>query len=116
MTTFKFILALVVILLIADFGWQNWTTVPIKYRFGLEGEPKVFTVILASIFIGFVIAWTAEHLSSLKVKREARRLRKRIVELESELEGYREKELLQPETGERDKGSLGFRSDVRDKE
>lgn len=100
MTTFKFIVALVVILLIADFGVRNNATVPITYHFGLKGNVPLFVVMLVAVFIGFVIAWIAEHLSSLKIKGEAKRLRKRNAELEAELVNYREKELLTPEVEE----------------
>ena len=99
MTTFKFIVALVVVLLIADFGVRNNEVVPINYRFGMEGELPLFVVMLVSIFIGFVIAYTAEHLSSFRVRREAKRHQRRIGELEEELAEYREKELMESEMG-----------------
>ncbi len=97
MTTFKFIVALVVILLIADFGVRNNEVVPINYRFGMEGELPLFVVMLVSIFIGFVIAYTAEHMSSFRARRETKRLRRRIGELDEELAEYREKELMESE-------------------
>ncbi len=113
MTTFKFIVSLIVILLIADFGVRNNAVVPLKYHFGLEGSLPLFVIILVAIFIGFIIAWIAEHLSSMKFKREAKRLKKRNAELEDELESYREKELLEPELGESrgQRLSLGDESD-----
>lgn len=100
MTTLKFIIALVAILLIADFGVRNNAPVLINYHFGFEREVPLFLVMLVSVFIGFIIAWIAEHLSSLKIKSEAKKLRKRNDELESELAGYREKELIEPEAEE----------------
>jgi uncharacterized integral membrane protein len=100
LTTLKFIIALVVILLIADFGVRNNTIVPITYHFGLEGSVPLFMVMLVSVFIGFVVAWIAEHVSSLRVKKEAKRLNKLNAELEAELSRYRENELLETEMGE----------------
>jgi uncharacterized integral membrane protein len=100
MATLKFIIALIIILVITDFGVRNMDTVLIQYRFGFEWKVPLFPVMLIAIFIGFMVAWTVEHFHSLKIKCEAKRINKINQELEAKLVSFREKELLEPELEE----------------
>ncbi|RLA91597.1 MAG: hypothetical protein DRG20_00840 [Deltaproteobacteria bacterium] len=90
----KLVKNIIFFLLIAfaiTFFMQNLTSVPINY-YGIEKDSfmvPLFLVILASVFLGIIIAGIEDIVIRLRLKREIKEQKKRIISLEKELNSLR---------------------------
>lgn len=98
MVNLRLILGLVAALVLVSFGVKNMHAVSVAYSGEKVLELPLFYVVLVFFSAGFLLALAGGVVDRLRVQRQIRRFRQRVRDLESELQGLREKNGLLPPT------------------
>lgn len=83
----KIILAVLFVILAATFSTLNREEISLRYFFGWATGPfPLFLLVLACLVIGMALGFSVDWAESWKLKSKARGLRKRVKNLQKEIE------------------------------
>ena len=94
MGSFRFILALTVIVLLVSFGVKNMTPVSVHY-YGMQSrEFPLFFLLLGTFALGALMTWLFALVEKLRLKWHLNREQSRLRALESQVQEMEEKSLV----------------------